>query len=65
MMTAGVGGGPEAIWTLTVMKELNLFDRPVMESATAGAGRDSHGPSDESCENFGRPVNGSNDGNGR
>ena len=27
-----------------------------MESATAWAGRDSHGPSDESCENSGRPV---------
>ena len=37
-------------------EELNLFDRPVTESATAGAGRDSHGPSDESCENSGRPV---------
>ena len=35
---------------------MNLFDRPVTESATAGPGRDSHGPSDESCENSGRPV---------
>ena len=31
-------------------EESNLFDRP------AGAGTDSHGPSDESCENSGRPV---------
>ena len=37
-------------------EELNWFDQPVTESATAGAGRDSHGPSDESCENSGRSV---------
>ena len=34
----------------------NLFDRPVTESATAWAGRDSHGPSEEYWKNFGRPV---------
>ena len=33
-----------------------LFDRPVTESVTAWAGRDSHCPSDEYWENFGRPV---------
>ena len=37
-------------------KELIFFNRPVTESATPGTGRDSHGPSDESCENSGRPV---------
>ena len=37
-------------------EESNLFGRPVTESATAWAGRDSHGPSDESGENSGRPV---------
>ena len=33
-----------------------LFDRPVTESATAWAGRNSHCPSDEYGENVGRPV---------
>ena len=37
-------------------EDSNLFDRPVTESATAWAGRDSHGPSDEYWKNFGRPV---------
>ena len=34
----------------------NLFDRPVTESATAWAGRNSHCPSDEYGEDVGRPV---------
>ena len=33
-----------------------LFDRPVTESATAWAERDSHGPSDEYWIKIGRPV---------
>ena len=37
-------------------EDSNLFDRPVTESATAWAGRDSHGPSEEYWKNFGRPV---------
>ena len=37
-------------------EESILFDRPVTESATAWAERDSHGPSDEYWKNSGRPV---------
>ena len=37
-------------------EDSNLFDRPVTESATAWARRDSHGPSEEYWTNFGRPV---------
>ena len=37
-------------------EDSNLFDRPVTESATAWARRDSHGPSKEYWKNVGRPV---------
>ena len=42
--------------TDTSSDESNLFDRPVTESATAWAGRDSHDPSDEYCKNSGHAV---------
>ena len=37
-------------------EDSNLFDRPVMESATAWARQDSRGPSKEYWKNVGRPV---------
>ena len=43
----------------------NLFDRPVTESATAWAGRNSHCPSDEYGEKCQLTGDGSDDANGR
>ena len=37
-------------------ESLNLFDRPVTELVTAGAGSDSHIPSNEHSKNLDRPV---------
>ena len=37
-------------------EDSNLSDRPVTESATAGARQDSRGPSKEYWKNVGRPV---------
>ena len=59
-VNSGTYGGNSDIGVLADLsdgdEESILFDRPVTESATAWAERDSHGPSDEYWENSGRPV---------